>query len=79
MPQKKGEKSQKSFPNVLPDIKVDFSSLYHSLILVLFIFTFCKAEHFYASATESLRQRGKNETKLHKIRHEMHEKRCEFS
>ena len=40
-----------------------FSSLCHSVVFVLFIFSFCKIENFYVSTMDRLRQRRKNETK----------------
>ena len=42
---------------------VSFSSLCHSVVFVLCIFSFRKTENCYASAMAHLRQRRKNETK----------------
>ena len=42
-------------------------------VLLTFFFPFVK-EKILASAMESLKQRGRNETKLYEIRHEMHKK-----
>ena len=42
---------------------IGFSSLFHSVVFVLYSFSFRKIEHFYVSAAERLRQRGKTGTK----------------
>ena len=42
---------------------VGFSSLCHSAVFVLYIFSFCKTENFYVCAMARLRQREKIETK----------------
>ena len=42
---------------------VGSSSLCHSVVFVLLIFSFCKTENFYVSEVWRLRQRGKNKTR----------------
>ena len=46
---------------ILNSFSIGFSSLFHSVVFVVCIFSFRKTERFYASATERLRQRGKIE------------------
>ena len=43
---------------------VGFSSFCHLVVFILCILSFRKTEIFYASITERLRERGKNETRL---------------